>query len=130
MGTTDIFYKVTDTHQYLQFKSSHQRRKINVPYNSARHICKTVSDVDVCKKCLMELKLMQQAGEYPKAIIQNGIEKAEKLSVEELRSCKPKTVESRSFVHTHNPNPNVCKLLKESITTLSSDKVQFLKKQN
>ena len=123
---TDIFYKVTDTHQYLHFKSCHPRHcKINVPYNLARRICTIVSDVDIRKKRLSELKVMLKAREYPETVIQNGIEKAEKLSIEELRSCKPKTdnVESISFVHTHNPNnPNVSKLLKESITTLSNDK--------
>ena len=122
---TDIFYKVTDTHQYLHFKSCHPRHcKTNVPYNLARRICTIVSDSDVRKERLLELKQMLKSREYPEKIIDNGITKAGKLSLEELRSCKKKNenTEPISFIHTHNPNnPNISKLIKETINVLSND---------
>ena len=42
---TDIFYKSTDSKQYLNFKSCHPRHiKQAVPYNLARRICTIVSE--------------------------------------------------------------------------------------
>jgi RNase P protein component len=42
--TTGIFYKTNDTHQYLQFGSSHPRQiKRAVSYNLARRICTIVN---------------------------------------------------------------------------------------
>ena len=43
--TTDIFYKKTNSHRYLDFRSCHRHHtKVNVPYNLAQRICKIVSD--------------------------------------------------------------------------------------
>ena len=43
--TTDIYYKSTDTHQYLNFHSCHpSHTKRNIPYCMARRICAIVSD--------------------------------------------------------------------------------------
>ena len=44
---TDVFYKVTDTHQYLHFKSCHPNQcKNNVPY--------TISLGEYVPSCLMK----------------------------------------------------------------------------
>lgn len=55
--STDIFYKSTDTHQYLHFGSSHPRHiKRAIPYNLARRICTIVSDEETRNQRLNELK--------------------------------------------------------------------------
>ena len=43
--STDIYYKETDTNQYLDFKSCHpSHTKRSIPYKLARRICTIVSD--------------------------------------------------------------------------------------
>ena len=43
--STDIYYKPTDTHQYLHFGSCHPHHtKTAIPYNLARRLCTIVSD--------------------------------------------------------------------------------------
>lgn len=43
--TTDLFYKKTDSHQYLIFDSCHpSHTKRNIPFNMARRICIIVVD--------------------------------------------------------------------------------------
>ena len=50
---TDIFYKATDTNQYLNFNSCHPKHtKTNIPYSLARRICCIVSDADIKTKRL------------------------------------------------------------------------------
>ena len=45
--STDIFYKTTNTHRYLDFRSCHKHHvKINVPFNLSRKLCLIVSDKD------------------------------------------------------------------------------------
>ena len=45
--TTDIYYKVMDTHQYLHFGSCHPHHtKTSIPYNLARRKCTIVSEKD------------------------------------------------------------------------------------
>ena len=53
---TDIYLKVTDTKQYLNFYSCHPRHtKRSIPYNLARRICTIVSDEKLRDKRLFEL---------------------------------------------------------------------------
>ena len=45
---TDIFYKPTDTHQYLDYRSCHPKHtKQNIPYCLARRICSIVSKTNM-----------------------------------------------------------------------------------
>ena len=45
--TTDVFYKATDSFNYVNFKSGHPRHtKINIPFNLARRIRTIVSASD------------------------------------------------------------------------------------
>lgn len=53
---TDIFYKATDTKQYLEYGSCHPRQTKNtVPFTLARRICTIVTDSDLRTKRLNEL---------------------------------------------------------------------------
>ena len=121
---TDIFYKITDTHQYLHFKSCHPKQcKNNVPYNLARRICTIVSDEETKKARLNELKNMLLARHYPKQIIETGIVKANALSREELLTKKTKEEnEIIPFVHTFNPNnPNMFQIIHDSMPIIKTD---------
>ena len=125
---TDIFYKITDTHQYLDFHSCHPRHtKINIPFNLARRICTITSQVTNRNKRLSELKSILLQRNYPIKVIQNGIEKALRIDRKVLLSSKSKTKDDNNniltFVHTHNPNnTNMGKVVNDSIHMLNQSK--------
>ena len=55
--STDIFYKSTNSHRYLDFRSCHQHHtKVNVPFNLGQRICKIVSNNERKIYRLKELK--------------------------------------------------------------------------
>ena len=55
---TDIFYKETDSKQYLLFSSCHPRHtKINIPYNLARRLKTIISEQNVLINRMKELKI-------------------------------------------------------------------------
>ena len=54
----DIFYKDTDTREYLPFSSCHLHHiKVNIPYNLCRTICTIVEDKDIMYDRLLDLKM-------------------------------------------------------------------------
>ena len=54
---TDIYYKDTDSKQYLLFYSCHPRHtKINIPYNLARRLRTIVSEEQILQRRMQELK--------------------------------------------------------------------------
>ena len=64
--STDIYYKATDTRQYLDYTSNHPRHiKRNIPYNLARRICTFVDDVETKNTRLKELEDILSKGGYP-----------------------------------------------------------------
>ena len=106
--TTDIFYKETDTHQYLNFKSCHpSHTKRNIPYNLARRICTIVSEPATLKTRLTELSNFLLECNYPKSLIENGIRKAQEIPQNVLRNVGnsiENETEKIPFISMHNPN--------------------------
>ena len=77
MFVTDIYYKTTDTQQYLDYTSNHPRHaKNNIPYNLARRICTIVDDHATKNRRLKELEKILQTRKYSKSLIETGINKA------------------------------------------------------
>jgi hypothetical protein len=110
---TDIFYKETDSKQYLNYNSNHPRYvKNNIPYNLARRICTIVSNPELKLKRLKELTRFLRECSFPDNIIIQGIEKSLNLSQGELRNQSPKRKENDTnrtlipFITTHTPNLN------------------------
>ena len=124
---TDIYYKGTDSHQYLDFFSCHPRHvKQNIPYALARRICTIVTKDDIRNIRLGELKTFLTNQNYPKKLINNGIEKAKKLTIEELRNPKKKSDNNNKtlpLVITHNPNnPQIVNMVRQSMNFLRHSK--------
>ena len=124
---TDIFYKSTDTHQYLDYRSCHPKHtKRNIPYCLARRICTIVSQTNTRDQRLDELKIFLKHQHYPDQIITKGIEKAKEHSMEELRQTRQTRQENKTvlpLVITHNPNnPNITGLIKENLKFLENSK--------
>ena len=89
---TDIFYKTTDTHQYLNFKSCHPTHtKRNIPYNVTKRICTIVKDEDTKDQRLAELKNFLNAQNYPEKLVLSAINEARKIPQNILRTTRKKT---------------------------------------
>ena len=106
--STDIFFKETDSKQYLNFYSCHPKHtKTSIPYNLARRICTIVSDQCQREKRLSELRIYLQKRSYPDTVISGGIEKAKSIPRDSLLSTCTHTrneEEVLPYVSTFNPN--------------------------
>ena len=123
---TDVYYKSTDTKQYLQFNSCHPRHTKNaVPYNLARRICTLVSEKDVKHNRLSELVVYLKQCGYPKNIIDMGINKASNIPRKTLLDNASNTKNDTRllpYINTHNPNyNNKYPIIKEVVDNLSTD---------
>ena len=123
---TDIFSKSTDTHNYLNFKSSHPKHtKLNIPFNLASRII-TIANTEASQtRRLEELKTFLRKQQYPESIIEHGIRKAREkgpiISSEtrDLPMNTPNTNDIIPFVTTFNPrNFDVFNLYKTIEPTL------------
>ena len=107
---TDIFYKLTDTKQYLNFFSHHPRHtKRALPYNLARRICVIVSNEENRGRRLDEMKSFLKLCNYPKELIEDSIKKALSFSRETLlqgsrNANNSNDCESTVYVSTYNTN--------------------------
>lgn len=118
---TDVFYKGTDTHDYLPFNSCHPRHiKTNIPKNLARMICCIVDDPDRREMRLQELFSWLSDCGYPHLTINEAFKKITSLDRNCFRTIvTPEESKSLVFVQTHNPkNPHVFWKLKNQFTSL------------
>jgi hypothetical protein len=117
----DIFYKDTDTREYLPFSSCHVRHcRINIPYNLCRTICTIVEDRDIMYDRLYELKTHLLKSKYPVNIINSAITKAAAMNQTDLRTTTEKDdSEVLVFVSEYNPkNPNILQTLYSCMSLL------------
>ena len=127
---TDIFYKSTDSKQYLNFHSHHPRHiKIALPYNLSRRICTIVSDNDLRKTRLNEMKNSLLKCNYPLNLINDGIKKALSINRDDLLNPvkKENLNKNNSIIHVSTFSTNYCNndplirnyfnLLKNNVTT-------------
>ena len=123
--STDIFYKETDSHNYVPFFSFHPHRTLtNIPYTLARRICTIVSDVYVRNERLNELRVFLRKKQYPELVIDNGISRASSFNRSLLLEPKDKTSDVQQkdipFVITHNcSNPQVLDVVRHSTSLLA-----------
>ena len=122
--TTDIFYKTTDTHQYLPFDSCHPRHtKHSIPYSQARRLCTIIDDEVIRDQRLEEMKHFFVERGYPPGLVDNGIQRAKQIPQSTLRLKKTKIEENvLPYVSTHNPcNPDMAPLVTSTLNVLKSD---------
>ena len=122
--TTDIYYKPTDSFQYLPYTSSHPRHtKNNIPYNLARRICMIIENREKRGQRLQELRYILLSKKYPANVINIGIEKALAQTPQELRVVKENGNNDNyllCLVTTYNPNnPTVFQLIRKTLPMLN-----------
>ena len=121
---TDIFYKETDSKQYLLFNSCHPRyTKINIPYNIARRLRTIVSEDHVIQTRTKELKSFLIKQKYLLQIIEYGINRAMSLDKDILRTVKEKSEEKTiPYVSTYNPkDPEMFRVIPDNVPILKED---------
>ena len=138
---SDIYYKPTDSHDYLPFNSCHPRHiKINIPGNLARMICTIVEDPLIKVQRLQELKGWLLKCGYPLNLIKQSFSKFIEEDILSLREKfhNENDKEILACVLTFNPkNPNVFSELNTFFNFLKSSplykynfgKVEFIKSQ-
>ena len=137
---TDIFYKKTDSHDYLPFGSCHPRHtKQNIPYTLARMICTIVDDPTRKNYRLAELKRWLLKSGYPPKVINSKFNLLRNVDTNILRQ---KVINEKKqqliFVTTRNPeNPHVFNRLRSFVDHLKTnermskilDKVEIIKSE-
>ena len=121
---TDIYYKETDSKQYLLFSSCHPRHtEVNIPYNLARRLRTIISEEQVLEIRMKELRSFLVKQKYPENIINMRIDRAMNLDRTLLRQVSQKTEEPVIiYVSTHNPrNPEIFNVIKSNLPILQED---------
>lgn len=74
---TDVFYKQTNTHEYLHFESHHPSHvKANIPYVLAKRIVVFTTKEESMEKNLQDLRRWLLNCGYPEKVINDGIHNA------------------------------------------------------
>lgn len=120
---TDVFYKVTNSQNYLDFHSCHPRHtKINIPFNLASRIVTIVSDENLRQHRLDELFIFLRKQHYPETIIRYGIKKAIDKGPITTTENHISSTKVLPYVSTHNPsNIDIFPLLKTCESYLKND---------
>ena len=121
---TDIYFKITDSKQYLTFNSCHPKHtKFNVPFNLARRICTIVSDQNILILRLKELAQVLIERKYPLSIVNAGIQKALAIPRKDLLCVRTKSEANITpFISTHNPkNREMFGILRNNMTILQNN---------
>lgn len=92
-------------------------------FNLAKRICTIVSDPNIRDQRLTELREILLQRQYPISLINNGIERAKAIDIEELRTTKSKTEEKIiPYVSTHNPrNVETYNIIYQNLPFLHQD---------
>ena len=109
---TDIYYKPTDSKQYLLYTSCHPKHTRNsIPYNLARRLRLIISEENTLIKRLEELREFLLKQKYPPALINDSIAKIKSINRPDiLRTFDNKNTENSDipYVTTFNPhNPEI-----------------------
>jgi hypothetical protein len=102
---TDIYYKETDSHQYLNYHSCHPKHtKNNIPYNLMKRIHTFVTNVERKKFRLIELKNWLLLLDYPEKLLNDAMKKANENQSTKIN--KKDSNETINYITTYNPNNN------------------------
>ena len=122
---TDIYYKPTNSHQYLDYNSFHpQHIKDNVPFGLAKRIICFVTDPVRMEFRLTQLNSWLLDCNYPDKIIKRGIHNSR------LQGPAPKPVDKNDvipFVTTFASNLNTTGVTRDMRTLISNKKFGRLK---
>ena len=111
---TNVYVKNTNIHQYVDYTSSHPKScKNGIPFSQGKRYRRIVSNDEVFKKSVVDLKNYFLERNYPNDVINNALDKVLLLSQEEAlvqsQNVKNNIV---PFVIEYNPSlPNIGNIL-------------------
>ena len=123
--STDVYYKDTNTHDYLPYDSAHREScKKNVPYNLAKRIIVFVTDPKKMEIRLNELRIWLKSSKYPDHVISNTFYNAR------LQGPAPKPKENANNIpfvttfHKDIDNKVIMKNIKRKMENTPSDYIK------
>jgi hypothetical protein len=115
---TDIYYKPTNSHDYLSYYSHHPNHtKKNIVYGLAKKIVEFVSNYDTEERRLQELYDFLIACDYPPSVIRKGIRNARLQGPGPNPANKQQTI---PFITTNSSNYNSNQIVQRSNTLLNN----------
>ena len=119
---TDIYFKPTDSQQYLIFDSCHPN-KLSIPYSLARRLRMIISSDEKIPQRMLELKHTLLKQKYPENVIDAGIQRALNLNRSELRQVRQNPEDNVvTYVSTFNPkNPELFGAILQNLNILHED---------
>ena len=119
---TDVFYKQTNTHEYLNYRSHHPEHiKKNIPHVLAKRIIVLTSKDATMKKNLADLRVWLRECGYPDKVIDRGIYTAS------LQGPAPKKEEKVipliNTYYSNYTNEHLCTVAKQMIATSTNERV-------
>ena len=122
---TDIFYKDTNSHDYLDFNSHHpDHTKKNIVYGLAKKIVEFVSNYETEEMRLSELKEWLLTSGYPEKTVIKGIRNARLQGPAPAPKAKKQTI---AFITTHSSNldnSRTVKLSNQLLENASDDRIK------
>jgi hypothetical protein len=122
---TDIHYKETDGHQYLNYNSCHPKHtKNNIPYNLMNRIFTFVSNEERKYFRISEMKNWLQNLNYPENLIEDAIRKAKDKPAElnKNKSQPQDGTRTINYITNHNPNnTDIYPIVKEVFSMLKTN---------
>ena len=122
---TEIFYKSTNSHHYLNYDSQHPRHILeNIPFNLAKRIIVFTTNDEKTTCYLKKLKQHLLKCNYPEKTIDKCFHRAKLQGP----APKPKNTEIIPFVTTNYGNLNFDNIIKNTNTLIQNTKEDGLKK--
>ena len=122
---TDIFYKDTNSHDYLNYHSHHpEHTKKNIVYGLAKKIVEFVSNYDTEQQRLDELYEYLVACNYPPAIVRKGIHNARLQGPGPDPSKKFQTIPYISTYSNNFKSDRIVKLSNQLLQNADDDRLK------
>ena len=122
--TTDIYYKETNTHEYLHYDSHHSSHvKDNIPYCLAKTIIVSTSNFNIMEANLEDLGVWLRQCGYPDRIVDKGIFNARLQGPANAPSNKEKIPFVSTFYSNYDSS-NIIEVTKSLITNSKNDRIQ------
>ena len=123
--STDVYYKDTNTHDYLPYDSAHPEScKKNVPYNLAKRIIIFVTDPEKVEVRLTELRTWLKNNKYPDHIISNAFHNARLQDPAPKPKDKLNNIPFVTTFHEDIDNNIIMKNIKRKIENNLSDYIK------
>ena len=122
---TDVFYKPTNSHKYLNYQSFHPRHvKDNIPFNLAKRLIVFVTNCEKMEFRLTQLKAWLKKCGYPDKIVDKGFHNAR---LQGPAPVKTKNKDTLPFVTTYMCNYDCTSMINNVRNLISSNKSHTLK---